>query len=214
MAIIKYISDHHSGGIKDDMFAKSQHLTWQHINQAHKDRWNFVSSLGLYGGYNFYIQSDGTFKQFRAIGEETAAQIGYNFNCISFCLAGNFIEKNGIKVEQPTKEQLATRKQLINEIISKDFKRIAVAPNTTIDVSLNSIHPHSFYQTTKCNCYPDGWGRELMKDTTQPINVRYSAILSLVDSIIVLIQKLRAELSALFQEKPLGGVDRGCTGMS
>lgn len=214
MATINYISLHHAGGIANDAYAKTQHLTWQHIDNAHKERWDFKSTLGFYGGYSFFIMEDGTWKQFRAIGEETAAQVGYNFNCISICLAGNFIEKNGIRVEQPTEAQLTTLKKLIKQILDKDYTGIVVAFGTVVNVSLSSIHPHSFYQQTQCNCFPDAWGRDLMKDTTESIKPRQTAILGLIDSIILLIQKLRAEVSVLFSEKPLGGIDRGCNGMS
>jgi len=212
--MISYLALHHSGGVANDIYAKSQHLDWMHIDSAHKQRWNFKSSLGYYGGYNFYIESNGKYTQFRAVGEETAAQIGYNFNTVSICMAGNFLEKNGVKVEQPTQAQIETQKKIIRALIDNDFTEIALHPNTTVKITLSSIHPHSFYQQTQCNCFPDAWGRELMKEAGIPIKTRQTAVLSLVDSIILLIQKLRAELLALFQQKPLGGIDRGCTGMS
>lgn len=213
MTTIKYIALHHGGGLQNDIYAKSQHLGWERIDQAHKDRWNFISGLGFYGGYNFYISVDGTYKQFRLIGEETAAQIGYNFNCVSFCTAGNFIERNGIRIEQPTEAQIKTLKMLMKKIIDKDFNGLYIAPNTVIDVPLSSVHPHSFYQQTQCNCFPDAWGRELMKIPTPQVNVRQTAILTILDNISLLFAKLRAELSLLFQEKKLGRVDRGCDGI-
>ena len=81
---MKYIFIHHSA-IKQD--GKPQ---FTRIDNFHKRKWNYKSSLGFYGGYNYLIESDGIVKQYRKVGEETIAQKGYNFNSISICLAGNF----------------------------------------------------------------------------------------------------------------------------
>ncbi len=209
---ISFIADHHSGSIGNDTYAKSQHLTWIEINEAHRQRWDFISSLNFYGGYNFYIQSDGSYKQFRAIGEETAAQIGFNFNCVSICLAGNFTMKNGVRIEQPTTMQLETRKKIINQLISKNYTDIKIVPGTVIDVSVKSIHPHSFYQQTACNCFIDGWGQELMKETDNEVETHQTAVLGLIDAILLLITKLKGELQILFTKKKFGAMDRSCDG--
>jgi hypothetical protein len=214
MSKIIYIADHHTGGLGTDYYAKTQHLTWQQVNEAHRSRWNFKSSLDLFGGYNFYIEANGNWKQFRAIGEETAAQLYFNLNTISFCMAGNFVKRIGKRIEEPTPAQLKTRKMLIDKIINKDFSGIAVAPNTEIDVSVRSIHPHFFFQkSTECNCFEDGWGQELMKEIVPEVSTKKAALVAIVDSIMVLLQKLRVELTLLSAQRKVGRVDRSCEGV-
>lgn len=161
MNIIKNIATHNTGGLGNDYYAKTQHLTWQHIDNAHRERWNDKSSLGLYGGYNFYIQANGEWKQFRAIGEETMAQKGHNFDTISFCFAGNFASS-----ERPNEAQKETFKKLYTKIINKDYRDIAIYPNTEINVSVSSIHHHRFYQQgTECDCLLDSYWRDIMLKT-------------------------------------------------
>src|SRR3990167_9285095 len=84
----KYFCIHHVGGLDADIYASTQRFIAENVNQAHKARWNFKSEIGWYGGYNFFINSKGEITQFRKIGEETAAQKGYNQNgeVISVCL--------------------------------------------------------------------------------------------------------------------------------
>ena len=89
---IKYIYIHHS--------AISQWAAqFDTIDNYHRQKWGFVSSLGLYGAYNYLIEKMGQVRQYRAEGEETAAQRGHNFDSISICVAGNF-EKQGLTPEQ------------------------------------------------------------------------------------------------------------------
>ena len=58
--MIKNIAIHHSGGIGNNL-TSSAFLTWQHINQAHKTRWNFPSQYikDSYGGYNVVYDPKG-----------------------------------------------------------------------------------------------------------------------------------------------------------
>ena len=55
----KWVCIHHSGGLGQDNFISTQHLTAENINQAHKERWNYISSLGWFSGYNFFIDKKG-----------------------------------------------------------------------------------------------------------------------------------------------------------
>ena len=57
------------------------------INQLHKERFNFPSSLGYWVGYTFLIEPNGEILQCRKEGEEQAAQKGFNKKSISICLA-------------------------------------------------------------------------------------------------------------------------------
>ena len=100
---MKRIVVHHS--------ASTLAVQFDSINQWHKDKWNSISELGFYGGYNYLIEKDGTLKQYRIEGEETIAQRGYNFDSLSVCLAGNF--ERGI--ETPTQAQIASLKAFLSE---------------------------------------------------------------------------------------------------
>ena len=81
-------------------------LQFESVEREHKRKWNSLSSLGYYTGYNRYTEPDGTRYETRAIGEETIANIGHNCDIpdrcdtISHCLGGYF------KVENPTIHQI------------------------------------------------------------------------------------------------------------
>lgn len=216
---IKYLAMHHAGGLKDDYYAPTQHLTWVHINNAHETRWNFLSNLGYYGGYNFYVSKDGSVKQFRQIGEETTAQIGHNFDAVSICCAGNFVKRNGTPIETPTEAQKTAVKHLLSKILSADYTGISIASGTVIDVTTDRIHHHRFYQSgTECDCLPDDFWRQIVKEPTQvpsptPISSP-SAVYGIIDAIIALLAKLKAEIGLLFTPKVVGSVDRAeCGGL-
>ena len=218
MNTIKFIAMHHAGGLRDDRYAKSQHLTWENINAAHHDRWNFVSSLGYYGGYNFYIEANGSVKQFRAIGEETAAQLSHNFDTISICLAGNFIKANGAPIEIPTKEQKAATCILLGQLlgIERLERPPTYATGTRISIDANSIHHHAFFGQTECDCLSDSfWRKEIAaysKPSPDATTALPDASFSLIEAIIALLVQLREHLKIVLAPKKLGAVDRECCG--
>lgn len=72
------------------------------INEYHKSKWNFPSSMGYFGGYNYLCEQDGELRQYRTDGEETAAQKGENLTALSICLAGDFMR------DMPTQAQIGT----------------------------------------------------------------------------------------------------------
>lgn len=157
---MRYISVHHSGGIGRNYFVSSQHLTAGHINNAHRARWNFKSSLGYFGGYNFVIEKNGKVTQHRAISEETAAQRGWNFNTISILLMGNFVTN----VDKPTEEQIEAMLEIISQLLYKglgaDYK---FAPNARLKLSPARVHPHRWFNRTVCygTILTNDWAREL-----------------------------------------------------
>jgi len=158
----RYYAIHHGGGIDNN--ARTQHLTAEDINAYHKGKWNAKSSLGWYGGYNFYIEKNGKITQFRAVGEETLAQRGTNFNgvAISICLSGNFASD-----ERPTTEQVVALKELLG-----------ILP----PVQVYNVVPHRILQPDTA-CYgnlPDDWGR----------NVYREVIVSKLNSIMLILQKI------------------------
>lgn len=101
---IKYIVIHHtavSHKVNPDQFINT--------NDYHKQLFNMKSSLGFWVGYNYTISASGNVRQTRVDGEETAAQIGHNFDSISICLDGNF------DIEFPTDAQVNALTELIKE---------------------------------------------------------------------------------------------------
>lgn len=196
---ISNICVHHSGGIGTDNRASSQYLKAQDVDRAHKNRWNFISSLGYYGGYNFFIDKTGEITQFRAIGEETAAQAGHNFDTVSICLAGNF---SG--VDKPTKEQIESLKFIMISLLEKKHT-FKVNPNTEINIGWGNIYPHRVLQPnhTECNGthLPNNWARTLVAEY--------------LSKKIGLLQKLVELYQILFSLKSktyYGGGDRSCDG--
>ena len=81
-------------------------LQFDAVNNHHKNKWNDLSELGKYTGYNFFCEPTGERTQCRKIGEETIAQIGNNCDIpsrcgmVSYCMAGYF------KGEKPTQFQV------------------------------------------------------------------------------------------------------------
>ncbi|MBI3984299.1 N-acetylmuramoyl-L-alanine amidase [Candidatus Microgenomates bacterium] len=102
------------------------------VNEYHRDKWDFKSSLGFYGGYTCLIEWDGTRRMYRAEGEETAAQKGHNKNVVAIALAGNFNE------ELPTKEQEESLATYLNELVEK------------YNVPYSRILPHRAVNETSC----------------------------------------------------------------
>jgi len=62
------------------------------VNEYHRTKWEFKSSLGFYAGYHYYIESDGRLYQAREDNEEGAhctqsGRPGYwNKNSVGVCL--------------------------------------------------------------------------------------------------------------------------------
>lgn len=81
------------------------------VNQMHRQKWNFVSSLGFYIGYQYYINKDGILYKGREETDEGAHTLGgWNRKSIGICLMGNF------EFEHPAQKQLDTLEKLIVDI--------------------------------------------------------------------------------------------------
>lgn len=163
MANITTIYCHHSGGTATNNYASSQNLTLEDINKAHQARWSdFKSELGYYVGYNFVIFKDGSWVQTRKVGEELAAQRGYNHNSIAICVVGNFNKG----VDTPTQDQVNTLQWLILSLLEGNFEQagIKVKENTTLNLSVARIYPHRHVGQTECNgnSLPNTWARDLV----------------------------------------------------
>jgi len=161
--MITRIAIHHTGGLKHDPLYKTQDYKASFINYIHRERFNMRSQLGMYGGYNFFIEADGKVTQFRKIGEETMAQKGYNTDTISICLAGNFTKG----VENPTIQQETALKNLIISLLDAfSIKKWGIISNTEIKVNLADIVPHRRIGYTECygSGLSDEWARNLVSD--------------------------------------------------
>src|SRR3990167_10283406 len=117
-----YVCVHHTGGLANNPLASTKLFTADTIDKAHQARWNYKSSLGYFGGYNFFIDAWGNITQFRAIGEETMAQKGFNFSgeAISICLAGNFTKG----VDTPSELQIKAFQELAKQLPKVKFNDI------------------------------------------------------------------------------------------
>ena len=193
---------HHSGGIGTDDLASSAQLTVFDIDRAHKERWNFPSTLGKYAGYNFIIDpKDLSVTQHRAIGEETAAQQGHNFDTVSICVIGNY--SAGVDRMTPETERILTN--LMDDLIFGRTEKYAVLPGAELALSVARINPHRFYGQTTCNgtALPDSWGRNLEV-------VRISKKIAIIEQLV----KAYAALLSLISRRPaVGGIgDRECPG--
>lgn len=226
---IKNIAVHHSGTIGSDPYVSSAHLTPAKVSDAHKARWNFPSQFmkrndgtPWYGGYNvIYDPKDRKFTQFRAIGEETAAQYGYNFNTFSLCIIGNFMKKNGQPVDVLTTTIETDVVKFLHDLINGNRRNLYVVPGTVVDLAISRVNPHRFYQKT--DCYGSAIGDTHFRDllvkyqapvappaSSIPLDERNAAIQLLMQAYL----KLLDQYNKLLKERSnLSGTDyRSCTG--
>ena len=83
----------------------------QAVNELHRQRFDFKSSLGFYVGYQYYCDTKGVMTQTRSETEEGAHTLGgWNQKSIGICLMGNF------ETGTPTKPQLDALSELLGEI--------------------------------------------------------------------------------------------------
>lgn len=146
-----YIIVHHSGGTDANPMQDSSGYTVVQCNADHKARFNMLSSLGSYVGYQYFIDKNGVVTQCREDDEEGAHTIGRNKDSIGICLAGNF------DATLPTDAQVSSLRDLLK-------KKMAVW-----GIPASNIVPHRTY--AKKSCYgkrlADNWARSLVEATPQ-----------------------------------------------
>lgn len=119
---------------------------WNQTNTYHEQMFNFKSCLGFYVGYTYEIAANGTVRQARSEGEETAAVLGQNRQSISICLDGNF------DLEMPTLLQAQALQKLMAGIMIR------------WNLTAHKIFPHRGfcgtppYKTCFGKLLPDNWG--------------------------------------------------------
>lgn len=101
----KYVVVHHAASVH----------TFEQINNYHKDKWGFKSSLGYFIGYHKFIGFDGKLYVGRIDTEEGAHCVEknnpgfWNKNSVGICLQGNTNKK------APTSAQLVALKQELDK---------------------------------------------------------------------------------------------------
>ena len=118
----KKIILHHGGGWLD----------FNGVNEYHRQKWGFKSSLGYYAGYTYFIERTGKIFQARRDNEEGAHTRGQNKMSIGICLMGNFEET------LPTKEQL------------KSLEELLIKKQKEYNIPKNQIFGHQNFTATLC----------------------------------------------------------------
>lgn len=200
---IKDIFIHHSGGIASNPYVSSAHLSFEDINKAHKNRWDFKSSLGFYSGYNILINKKGEWEQHRAIGEETAHTIGHNNSSIGICLIGNFSPG----VDKPTPEQIKTLRLLLISLVEGRYSLFKCSPDVRLSLSGSRIYPHRHAGLTECygRALSDGWARQIVIDF-------YAEKLRIMKQLVELTFKLKEALTKTQPRLGMSADDRDCDG--
>ena len=162
---LDYLFFHHFGGFANDPLASSIGLTEEHIENAHKQRWpDFPSELnGSFIGYHIVIYPN-YWKQYRLLGEETAAVRGYNTRGAMVCVAGNFNRLGNSTRDQMTPYQKEWLGKIGYAIINKNPESlgIKVKPGTEIAIPIQNVKPHRYAYATDCYGMglSDSFGRE------------------------------------------------------
>jgi hypothetical protein len=144
----KYIIVHHSGGTDADPMADSSNYTFEQCNQDHKVRFNFISTLGYYVGYQYFIDKAGKITQARSDSEEGAHTIGKNLESLGVCMAGNF------DATLPTEAQKTTLKAFIKEKMDQ------------YSIPTENVVPHRTFAHKTCygKLLEDTWAQNLIKE--------------------------------------------------
>lgn len=188
---------HHSGPLSPtDPYSSSKFLSEQSIDRAHEDRGFNKSTLGFYIGYNVVIYPDGTMKQYRLLGEQTAAATGSNFDTFHICLIGNFTKNQYPKflydyVDRPSEAQITTLKNLMASLLDNYPQKsgLRVLPGNDYSFSVYNIYPHRILQPNHTSCYgnllDDNWARNIgfdyMKEKYKSSPVIFKVISALSD---------------------------------
>lgn len=146
----QYIILHHTGGTDLDPLADTSHHTFEIVDEYHRQKWNFKSSLGYYIGYHYFIDKTGKVTQGRRESDEGAHTKGHNLKSIGICLAGNF------DVTMPSEAQ----KQALETLL----KRLMIL----YSIPKENVVPHRKFANKTCfgKKLPDNW----------PFNEEYGSV--------------------------------------
>lgn len=158
---------HNTGGIEGNRYASTAHQTFEDIDLVHKNRWDSKSSLGYYAGYNIMIRN-GQWKQFRAIGEETIANRGYNLTAVSIAMSGNHDKDpaTGEIVDKIKFQDEIVLKNIGQAILNGKLKEFGLVfvEGTMINIKPKDIIPHWIVSPTSCygNALSEDWARKVV----------------------------------------------------
>lgn len=203
---IEKIILHHSGSVGSNPYTSSAHLTADDIEAAHKERWNFKSSLGKYAGYNFiYDPKTRQITQHRAIGEETAHTTGQNFCSIGICIIGNYNYDTGTPIDDLPPHARMDVINLLIDFCRGNFRDFVIAPDTQINLTPFRIYPHRFFKATDCygRSILDNYFKEQVALRIYPKVGELQNTLQLLNEWLV---RLKNQLTSL------GAVGRECEG--
>lgn len=165
---VMYLVCHHTGGSDANPLLDTSQHTFEQVNEYHRLKWNFKSSLGYYIGYQYYIDKNGKVTQGRADTEEGAHTIGANNSSIGICLAGNF------DATDPSDAQIRSLQALLKK------KMIQYS------VPLFNIVPHRKFQQKTCygNKLSDDWAQSLVRrDLLAEMEVTASRLVDLISQL-------------------------------
>lgn len=180
---IKWLIIHHVGGIDSNAKASTQNQTFEQVNEYHRQKWDFKSSLGFFIGYHYFIDKSGKITQGRADTDEGAHCIGFNTASLGISLAGNF-DKG---VDTPTEAQINSLKKLLKE------------KQAVYNIPISNIVAHRKFAVKTCygNSLTDTWARDLLgviplpPSLNSPDSPNYSQTLATLQ---LLLQKLQEVL--------------------
>ena len=132
----RFLIIHHIGGTSSNPSFDSSVNTFEQVNEYHKGKWYFKSSLGYYIAYQYFISWDGNLKQGRADTDEGAHTLGMNTSSLAICLAGNFSRIGANSV--PSDAQVIALKQLLRHLMLK------------YDIPVTKVVGHRFFSSTAC----------------------------------------------------------------
>lgn len=143
---------HHTGGTNANPLADTSHHTFKIVDDYHRKKWNFKSTLGHYIGYHYFIEKDGSLFQGRQHDELGAHTFGFNDH-IGICLAGNF------DFTKPTAEQTVALRKLLNKLYR--------------DGEINAAKPHRIYAAKSCygKRLPNDWAENLIQKDSIKLSV-------------------------------------------
>lgn len=131
------------------------------VNEYHRQKWSFKSSLGWYAGYGYWIDFDGRITQLRDDREEQAATIGFNKCSINICCRGN------LDIEQPSAVQI----KALNGLISKKQLEYKIPNNNILGHReiANTLCPGKYLFNWLCKNYPSSGFSGRIKDDMRDV---------------------------------------------
>ena len=149
---------HHTGGTDANPLEDTSNQTFSGVNEWHRQKWNFKSSLGYYIGYHYFIDKQGVVTQGRLDTDEGAHTVGKNLVSLGICLAGNF------DLTMPTAAQIDALKKLCKEKMAQ------------YAITSFNVVPHRKFANKTCygKNLADDWAQKLVEETTScPVTKGY-----------------------------------------